>query len=95
MAKNITLAIDEALLDQARIYAATRKTTVNRLVRDLLAQAIDEDGRLAERRQRLKALMDKSTLELGPDFKWNRDEIYADRLLPGHQRPHLRGGDEG
>lgn len=95
MAKNITLAIDEALLDQARIYAATRKTTVNRLVRELLAQAIDEDGRLAERRQRLKALMDKSTLELGPDFKWNRDEIYADRLLPRHQRPHLRGGDEG
>ena len=31
MAKNITLAMDEAVLDRVRIIAARRKTTVNRL----------------------------------------------------------------
>lgn len=93
--KNITLAIDDGLLERARVYAAVRKTTVNGLVRELLAQAVDEDTRIVEARKKLKALMERSTLELGPDFVWNREEIYADRLLPRHERPDLRGGDEG
>ena len=38
--------------------------------------------------------MEEAPLDLGPDFKWNRDEIYAereDRMLSRLERPPLRG----
>jgi hypothetical protein len=90
--KNITLAIDEAVLDRVRVYAAQRGTTVNALVRDHLAKLADEDARLAETRRRLKELIDTSTAEMGPDYVWNREEIYADRMFPRYERSDLRGG---
>jgi hypothetical protein len=90
MTKNITLSIDEAVLEKVRVYAAQRKTTVNAMVRDFLAKTADEDHRLLETRRKLKRLMENSTMELGPDYVWNREEIYADRMLPRHQRPDLR-----
>jgi hypothetical protein len=71
MMRNITLAVDEKVLEQARAYAEKRGTTLNDLVRELI---------------------DQSTGRLGPNYKWNRDEIYADRLLPGHQRSGIRSG---
>jgi hypothetical protein len=49
--KNITLAIDEDLLDKARVLAAMRRTTVNAMVREFLAAETGEvcrDGRRAE-----------------------------------------------
>ena len=36
--KNITLAVDEDVLDRVRVIAAERKTTVNGLVREYLEQ---------------------------------------------------------
>ena len=41
-----------------------------------------EDQRLRETRRKLKRLMEESTGQMGPDFVWNREEIYADRMLP-------------
>jgi hypothetical protein len=93
--KNITLAVDEKVLEAARTYATSRGTTLNALVREHLAQLIDEDRRIAEARRGLLELMDNSTGRLGPDFKWNRDEIYADRLLPRHERSRVRSGRKG
>ncbi len=43
MAKNITLAIDEELLDKARVLAAMRRTTVNAMVRDFLQRAVNAE----------------------------------------------------
>jgi hypothetical protein len=37
MTKNITLAVDEAILDRVRVIAAEQKTTVNAMVRDYLS----------------------------------------------------------
>ena len=90
MTKNITLAMDEAVLDRVRIIAAERKTTVNGLVRDFLSGLANEDERLMETRRRLKALMENSSGRMGPNYKWNREEIYAERMFPGHQRADLR-----
>ncbi len=93
--KNVTLAIDEALLEQARELAARRQTTLNAFVRGLLADAVQQDSRIAAAKEGLKRLMDQSTGTLGPDFKWNRDEIYAereDRLLSRLEHPDLRSG---
>jgi predicted transcriptional regulator len=89
--KNITLAIDENVLDEVREIAARRRTTVNALVRDYLTQIASEESRIAEARKGLKELMDKSTARLGKDYVWNREEIYEDRMFPRHKRPDLRG----
>ena len=89
--KNITLAIDEKVLEQVRVAAARRRTTVNRLVRDFLEQVALLEGGEESARDRALKLIDKSTARLGPDWKWSRDDAYQGRVLPGHQRPPLRG----
>jgi hypothetical protein len=91
--KNVTLAIDEDLLQRARALAEKRHTTLNAMVRSMLAHELDQEDRIAWAREGLRRLMDKSRLDMGPDYKWNREEIYAereDRLLPGHERSRVR-----
>ena len=46
--KNITLAIDEDVLDRVRVVAAQRRTTVNALVREHLADLAGDTDRLAK-----------------------------------------------
>lgn len=93
--RNVTLAIDEALLERARALAERRQTTLNAMVRSLLTEAVEQESRVAAAKEGLRRLMDKSVGTLSPDFKWNREEIYAereDRLLSRHERADLRGG---
>ncbi len=93
--KNITLAIDEEVLRGVRRYAAEHDTTVNALVRDYLADLVRGEERAAEARRRLVKMSEESKARLGPDWKWNREEIYEDRLFPRHERPPVRGFGEG
>jgi hypothetical protein len=53
--KNITLSADERLIEQAREAARARKTTLNQLFRDWLAELAERD----EREERIAALMDR------------------------------------
>lgn len=78
MTKNITLAVDEDVLDKVRVVAAEKKTTVNALVRDYLGQLATEGNRSERARQRLLELIDKSQADMGPDYKWNRESLYED-----------------
>ncbi len=71
--KNITLAIDEHVLSEARKYAARRNTTVNALVRDHLTRITAEDDRLARARVRLRELAEASNVFMGAPL--TRDEI--------------------
>jgi hypothetical protein len=91
---NITLAVDEKLLKAARTYARKHGTTVNALVRQRLEQMIREDQKIEDARRGLLELIDRSTAEMGPDYKWNREELYADRVFPRHERSDLRRGDK-
>ncbi len=43
MTKNLTLAIDDDLLDKARVLAAMRRTTVNAMVRGYLEREIERE----------------------------------------------------
>ncbi len=74
MTKNITLAIDEDVLDRVRRIAVEKKTTVNGLVRDYLVRLADQHDRAANARKRLLELADESTAEVGP-ITWTRDEL--------------------
>jgi hypothetical protein len=93
--KNITLSVDESVLDQARIYAARRKTTVSRLVREHLEELARAEQKADTARERLLKLIDKSSGRMGPDWKWSREDAYEGRVLPGHKRPAVRRAGKG
>ena len=98
--KNVTLAIDETLLEQARSLAEKRRTTLNAMVRSLLAHEVEQEDRIAWAREGMRRLIQEKQLKddgNAPPFKWNRDEIYAereDRVLSRLERPPLRGFGE-
>jgi hypothetical protein len=91
MTKNITLAIDEDVLERVRIVAAENRTTVNAMVREYLTKIADEKEQRAERRRKLLDLIDTTQGDMGPNYKWNREALYEDRLFPRHKRADLRG----
>jgi hypothetical protein len=74
--KNITLAIEDEVLDKVRIVAAEKRTTVNSLVREFLADLANRDERLAEARKQLLQLMDTSKGRMAPDWKFDREETH-------------------
>lgn len=49
MTKNITLAIDQDLLDKVRVLAAIRRTSVNEMVRQFLEREVQRETTQASR----------------------------------------------
>jgi hypothetical protein len=74
--KNITLSVEDEVLDKVRVVAAQRRTTVNAMVRKFLTEIATRDDRLADARRALLELMDNSTGDMGPYWKWSREETY-------------------
>ncbi len=99
--KNVTLAIDETLLDQARGLAEKRKTTLNAMVRSLLAHEVEQADRIAWARAGMRKLIEaaKAAPERdGEPYVWNRMDAYDERenrMLSRLERPDLRGFNEG
>ncbi len=54
--KNVTLALDEATLREARRIAAERSTTVNAMVRDFLERLTARESHARKARQRIAEL---------------------------------------
>jgi hypothetical protein len=75
MAKNITLTVDEDVLEKVRRVASDRNTTVDALVRDYLVRLALQQDRAAKARQRLLELSAESNAEVGP-ITWTRDDLY-------------------
>ncbi len=70
---NITLAMDEKLIEAGRRYAHAHNTTLNGLVRDLLTKTVvPVQGDWLED---LFRLMDESKAD-SKGWKWNREELY-------------------
>jgi hypothetical protein len=74
--RNITLAVEEDVLERARVIAAERKTTVNAMVREFLADVARRDERMESARAGLRELMRNSKGRMRPDFKFNREETH-------------------
>jgi hypothetical protein len=72
--KNITLAIDEETLDAGRAYAQRHQTTLNALVRDLLAKTVLADREAAVRE--MFRLMDAHPGNSN-GRRWKREELYV------------------
>jgi hypothetical protein len=99
--RNVTLAIDEGLLEKARGLAERRHTSLNAMVRSLLAAEVEQEDRIAWAKAGMKRLMEearaKAALDDSEPYVWNRRDAYADRedrLLSRHERPDLRGFGE-
>jgi tRNA A-37 threonylcarbamoyl transferase component Bud32 len=75
MTKNITLAIDETVLAEARRYAHENDTTLNALVRGYLEQIAGNQKRVKQAMRELREMSDRSTAEVGP-ITWTRDDLY-------------------
>lgn len=74
--KNITLAVEDEILERVRVVAAEKRTTINAMVREFLTEIATRDSKLAKARHELLELMDRSTGDMGPDWKWSREETY-------------------
>lgn len=72
--KNITLAIDEDTLDAGRAYAQRHDTTLNALVRKLLAKTVVADREAAVRE--MFRLMDAHPGR-SKGKRWTRDDLYG------------------
>jgi hypothetical protein len=75
---NITLAIDEELLERARALAARRGTSLNQMVRDLLQAETGMDGN-EDRLRQLEQLWESSPGRSGGK-RFRRDETYEERV---------------
>ncbi len=76
MTKNLTLAIDENLLDKARVLAAMRRTSVNEMVREFLQREIEQEKGRDEVTAELLKLSRESTASTG-GWKPSRAETYS------------------
>jgi hypothetical protein len=72
---NLTLSIDETVLDEARRAAARRGTTVNAVVRDYLTSWASREARIEGARRKLAELAERSTATIGPR-DWTRDDLH-------------------
>ena len=71
--KNITLALDEKIIQKGRKYAAKHNLTLNSLVRRLLERTVDTDS--SEWLEECFATMDK--IDLPAEIqKWKREDLY-------------------
>lgn len=75
--KNITLAIEEKILDEVRVYAARRRTSVNALVREHLESLVRGQNRAREAVEELRRLRATTHARLGSDFRFDRDDSHA------------------
>lgn len=74
--KNVTITMDDAVADWARIEAARRNTSVSRLVGEMLAEKMRHDDTYDVA---MRDAMKFEPIKFEAPFL-TRDEIYAERL---------------
>lgn len=72
---NVTLAIEEDLLQEARAVAAKRRTSVNEMVRGFLKDVVSQESRRLAALERIQPLLDHPSVDLGSP-RPSRDELH-------------------
>ena len=73
--QNLTLAVEPDVLLAARKLALERGTTVNKLVREYLADLVQKDSKRAAALARIRKRMKDGLYEVG-EIDWKREDIY-------------------
>ena len=77
---NVTLAMPEALVEQARALAAKRGTTLNQMIRDLLERETGGPTPGEQAARELEELWKASLFSSNGQRYPSRDELYAERI---------------
>ena len=77
MTRNLTLSVDDGLLDKVRVLAAMKRTSVNELVRGFLNDLVRTEQAKDEAREELLRLMDESPGRMGEWRPPSREETYS------------------
>jgi hypothetical protein len=72
---NVTLAVEEDLLREARVVAAQRRTTVNEMFREFLRDVVSQGSRRLAALERIQPLLDHPGVQLGGS-RPTRDELH-------------------
>lgn len=73
--KNITLSVEEEVLESVRRYAAERRSTVNGLVREYLGNLAQHEDRARRARAQLRKLSEQTQGRLGKKT-WTRQDLH-------------------
>jgi metal-responsive CopG/Arc/MetJ family transcriptional regulator len=73
--KNVTIALDESLLREARRIAADRSTTLNAMIREFLRELAERESQAVHARRRIVELCRGTRAEVGPRTR-SRDELH-------------------
>jgi len=76
MTRNLTLAIDDSLLDKVRVVAAMKRTSVNEMVRGFLTRLVEQESEHDEATEALLKLARESQGRMG-DWTFSREETYS------------------
>jgi predicted transcriptional regulator len=74
--RNLTIQLDEEVIQAAKELAARRNTSVSGLVAEKLKELVESDIRYEQAKQRALKAMDEAT-DLGGGT-WNRDDLYEE-----------------
>lgn len=77
--RNITLSLPKDLIRQAKVYAAQHDTTVNGLVRELLAETLARDSRAQLAAKRVLELAEQGPYFTADLRKISRQELHERR----------------
>ena len=75
MPKNLTLSLDDELLDAMKLIAARRRTSVNAMVRGFLQSEAAKERAKDEARESLLRLARERQGDMGSQ-KWSREAVY-------------------
>ena len=73
--KNVTIALDEALIREVRRIAAERSTTLNAMIRGFLEELAERESSAVKARRRIVELCRDTKAEIEPRT-WTRDELH-------------------
>ena len=73
---NVTLALEEDLLQEARAIAARQHTSVNEMMRQYLRQIVGQEHRRQAAWERIKDLLEEPPVRIGGPLP-KRDELHA------------------
>jgi hypothetical protein len=73
--KNITLSVEDDILQEARKIAAERNTTVNAIVRAHLGDLVRQKKRTRDSLRRMRELAEQGGMEVG-EKTWTRDDLH-------------------
>ena len=76
MTRNLTLAIDDDLLDKVRVLAAMKRTSVNEMVRGFLTRLVEQESEHDEATEALLKLARESKGRMG-NWRFSREETYS------------------